>query len=263
MSEVFVYDAAINRIFCASCDPSGEAPPQTHTSAAAYLPLSTSATYMPRWISDDGSRVFFDSVEPLSPRDSNGRQDVYEWERYEPDSSADSCTNTAGESASENLQKQEKGCIFLLSGGTSSDSSYLLDASASGNDVFFVSRARLTGQDQNDNFNLFDVRVGGVQPLASTACSGTGCQGVPPAPPIFATPSSMTFNGVGNFAPPSPPAAKPNTKPLTRAQKLANALRAFRKKAKNKRAACEKQARKSYGPKSKARKSAKGEKRHV
>jgi hypothetical protein len=263
MSEVFVYDAEINRIFCASCDPSGEAPPQTHPSAAAYLPLSTSATYMPRWISDDGSRVFFDSVEPLSPRDSNGRQDVYEWERYEPDSSTESCTNTAGESASENLQKQEKGCIFLLSGGTSSDSSYLLDASASGNDVFFVSRARLTGQDQNDNFNLFDVRVGGVQPLASTACSGTGCQGVPPAPPIFATPSSMTFNGVGNFAPPSPPAAKPNTKPLTRAQKLANALRACRKKAKNKRAACEKQARKSYGPKSKARKSAKGEKRHV
>jgi hypothetical protein len=259
LSEVFVYDADTGRLFCASCDPSGEAPPNAKPAAgaAAYLPLSTSATYMPRWISDDGSRVFFDSSEPLSPQDSNDRQDVYEWERYERDSSTDSCTNAPAESASENVQKQEKGCIFLLSGGTSSDDSFLIDASASGNDVFFVSRARLTGQDQNDNFNLFDARVGGVPPLSAPACSGTGCQGVPPAPPIFATPSSVTFNGVGNFEPPSPSAvnSKPETKPLTRAQQLAKALKACKgKRNKQKRAACKAQARKRYGAKTKAKK---------
>jgi hypothetical protein len=261
LSEVFVYDADTGRLFCASCDPSGEAPPNTGAVAAAYLPLSTSATYMPRWISDDGSRVFFDSDEPLSPQDTNDRQDVYEWERYEPESKTDSCTNASGESPSQNLEKQEKGCVYLLSGGTSSDDSFLIDASASGSDVFFVSRARLVGQDENDNFNLFDARVGGVQPLSAPACSGTGCQGVPPAPPIFATPSSVTFSGVGNFEPPSPSAAhsKPTTKPLTRAQQLAKALQACKdKRNKQKRAACKAQARNRYGAKTKAKHSTKG-----
>ena len=121
-------------------------------------------------------------------------------------------------------------------------------------------RAQLAGQDQNDNFNLFDARVGGVPPLSAPACSGTGCQGVPPAPPIFATPSSVTFNGVGNFPPPSPAVnSKPKTKPLTRAQKLAKALKACKgKRNKTKRAACNAQARKRYGAKTKAKNSTKG-----
>jgi hypothetical protein len=260
LSEVFVYDADIGHIFCASCNPSGEPLSTTTGAAAAYLPESGNTTYLPRWISDDGSRAFFDSHESLVPQASNGRQDVYEWERYEPESSTDSCTNTPGESASENLRKREQGCIYLLSGATSSDNSYFLDASASGNDAFFVTRARLVRQDNNDNFNLFDARVGGVQPLAPSACSGTGCQGVPPASPIFATPSSVTFNGVGNFAPPSPgPVVKPKAKPLTRAQKLAKALKACTgKRNKRKRAACRAQARKRFGANTKAKKSTRG-----
>jgi hypothetical protein len=36
---------------------------------------------------------------------------------------------------------------------------------------------------------------------------------VPPAPPVFATPSSVTFNGVGNFpAPPAPTRSVPPKK---------------------------------------------------
>jgi DNA-binding beta-propeller fold protein YncE len=52
------------------------------------------------------------------------------------------------------------------------------------------------------------------------------------------------------FAPPSePPAGKPNlkAKPLTRAQKLARALRACRKQPRGRRAACMKQAHRKYG----------------
>jgi hypothetical protein len=49
---------------------------------------------------------------------------------------------------------------------------------------------------------------------------------------------------------PSKIAVKPKAKPLTRAQKLKNALKAcHKKKSKSKRVACEKQARKKYGPK--------------
>jgi hypothetical protein len=242
MAEVFVYDADANKLFCASCNTSGEPLSFTKEGPAALLPASSSDTYLPRWISEDGSRVFFDSSESLVPTDTNGRQDVYEWEQ----DGAGSCQDSGG-------------CVYLLSGGTSTDYSYLIDASATGDDVFIDTRAQLVPQDENDNFNVFDVRVGGVQPLSVPACSGTGCQGVPPAPPIFATPSSVTFAGVGNFEPsPRPLAVK--AKPLTRAQKLAKALKACKRggSRRGERAVCEAHARKRYGDKSRVKKTAKG-----
>jgi hypothetical protein len=254
MTEVYVYDAETEpHLSCASCDPSG-APPSVffghNERNSSFLPTSGSGsragsyTYLPRWISDEGDRVFFDSVEPLVPQDTNGLRDVYEWER----DGAGSCQDSGG-------------CVYLLSGGTSTDSSSFIDASANGDDAFIVTRAQLVPQDRNEDFNLYDARVGGVQPLSPPACSGTGCQGVPSAPPLFASPPSVTFNGVGNFEPPLPaPAVKPKAKPLTRSQKLAKALTACRTKPKKKRAACDAQAQKSYGVKSKTKKSRKGRK---
>ncbi len=252
LQEVYVYDAETEHLSCASCDPSG-APPITGVSAidAAFLPLSFEpntqklSTYQPRWINEEGSRVFFDSSQPLVPQATNGLQDVYEWER----DGTGSC-------------QIAEGCVYLISGGSSTDASGFVDASSSGDDVFFVTRAQLVPQDSDEDDNLFDARVDGVQPLSPPACTGTGCQGVPSPPPLFATPPSATFSGVGNFPPSSPPApaVKPKAKPLTRAQKLAKALKACKAKPKKKRAACEAQARKSYGAKSKAKKSAEGRK---
>lgn len=193
--EVYLYDSGPSLLRCISCSPSGERP-RARKSYAAFIPVTESLTYMRKWISDDGSRVFFDSAEPLVPQDRNGRQDVYEWER----DGAGSCVRSGG-------------CIYLLSGATSSASSWLLDASASGDDVFIITRAKLAPQDPNENFDVYDARVGGVRALSPPACTGAGCQGVPPAPPIFATPSSVTFNGVGNFAPPPGRSARPKSKP--------------------------------------------------
>jgi hypothetical protein len=240
MYEVYVYEAEGGRLFCASCNPSGE-PPQGnaetgagHNLTAAFLPISWSAIYQPRVISDEGDRVFFDSAEPLVSQDTNGKQDVYEWEL----DGAGSCRETDG-------------CIYLLSGGTGSSASWLLDASSSGNDVFIISRTELVPGDPYDSFDVYDARVGGVQPPAAPACSGTGCQGVPPGPPIFATPASVTFDGVGNFPAPSEAAGSgkgmAKAKPLTRAQKLASALKVCRKQLRRKRTSCERRARKRYG----------------
>jgi hypothetical protein len=129
-----------------------------------------------------------------------------------------------------------------------------VDADEEGNNVFFATRARLTGQDEGDNVVLYDARVNGFKALTPPECTGTGCQGVPPAPPIFATPSSVTFNGVGNYAPAAPSKAKLETK----SEKLTKALRAcLRDKHKKKRLACEKSARKKYGPAKKAGKARK------
>jgi hypothetical protein len=250
--EVYVYEAqAGGRLFCVSCSPSGESPPSGSYGAAAFLPVSWGATYQPEGlISDDGSRVFFDSAEPLVPQDTNDKLDVYEWER----DGAGSC-------------QESKGCVYLLSGGQSGSASWLIGASASGDDVFVISRAPLVPGDPYDSYAVYDARVGGVQPPALPACTGTGCQGVPTAPPIFATPASVTFDGVGNF-PPSvvmagsgKPKSKASTKrkskakakSLTRAQQLAHALKACRKKRKEDRVACERQARKRYAAASRLR----------
>jgi hypothetical protein len=248
--EVYVYQAVDHRLFCASCSPTGEPPPYNASSAAAFLPVSWSDTHMPTWISEDGNRVFFDSFEPLVPQDTNGDQvDVYEWERE----GTGSCQ--AGDGAS-------GGCVYLLSAGSSSVGSYLIGASADGSDVFMITRSHLTPEDENEYFDVYDARVDGAKPVSPPACTGTGCQGVPAPPPTFATPSSVTFDGVGNFpiSAPSKLVVKGKSKTLTRAEKLARALRACRGKPKRKQSSCERAARRKYGASDskKASKSAKG-----
>lgn len=232
--EVFVYDAHTEQLSCASCDPTGAPPTGTD---GAFLPTPDqegNGTYQLRTISDDGSRVFFDTLQGLVAQDTNGVQDVYEWER----SGSGSC-------------KEARGCIYLLSSNLSNEAGYLVDASSSGNDVFFTTRARLVPQDQNEQVDLYDARVSGGFPKVSTACTGTGCQGVPPASPSFATPASVTFAGAGNF--PAKPAVRPPAKHLTRAQKLAKALKACNRRPKKRRASCEKQARRQFASQSKSK----------
>jgi hypothetical protein len=199
LDEVYLYEAGAEagpgKLTCVSCNSSGEPPVATEFNTdpvtgplGAFFPISGQATYQPQSITADGSRVFFDSAEPLVPQDTNGWIDVYEWER----DGTGSCTSSGG-------------CIYLLSGGVDRENSYLIGPSASGDDVFFISRAQLTPADHgNDDSVVYDARVNGYQPPAPPLCSGTGCQGVPPPPPIFATPASVTFNGAGNFSPPPP-----------------------------------------------------------
>ncbi len=214
LTEVFVYDTDTGRVVCASCNPSGEAPvapadPEYATNIkgiwGSFLPVSDQrlANYQPRVISEGGGRVFFDSIEPLVSRDSNGYLDVYEWEAQ----GEGTCTAQASSRAN-------GGCVFLLSNGKSPENSYLLDASSSGDDVFFVSRAQLVPADRGgDTEVLYDARVGGVPEPAEKSCAGTSCQGVPPAPPIFATPASATITGVEADEPPPPPPAVVKPKP--------------------------------------------------
>jgi hypothetical protein len=248
--EVFVYDAPTGRLSCASCDPSG-APALLLGDAegATYLSYSSSPTSLPRWISDDGNRVFFNTSQALVAQDTNSAQDVYEWER-EGTESCRVATSMWG------------GCVFLLSGGNSSDFSYFIDADVTGNNVFFTHRGRLGGSGAfDDKTNLYDARVNGGFPTTALACTGTGCQGVPPSPPSFATPSSVTFNGVGNYLPGV--SGKPRSKSAAKikAEKLIKALKACRaKRSRHRRAACEAQARTRYGPSHRVAKSGRARK---
>ena len=229
--EAYVYDAAGNQLSCASCSTSGERPGVSQYGAA--LPQGQDEAHPMTWMSADGDRVFFESDEALASQATDGVLNVYEWER-----------DGAGEC------HLATGCIYLLSGGKSERPSYLLGASADGDDVFIDTRAQLVSEDENENYDLYDVRVGASGPVGAPACTGTGCQGVPAAPPIFATPSTGTAEGLGNFPPPSPLVVKPKVKTL----KCKSGF--VRKKVKKKETCVKKKKPK----KSAAKKSAKGRK---
>lgn len=238
--EVFVYSAASAHLTCVSCSPTGApvvSSPKGSIGRDTFLVPSNAGTFTHRSINEAGTRVFFDTGQPLVPWDTNGREDVYEWE-HEGEGSCPADSPNGG-------------CIYLLSGGTSSDTSLFVEASASGDDVFFTTRGQLVSRDRDDKMSLYDARVGGGFPETGLACTGTGCQGVPPAPPGFATPASVTFTGAGNYLPAS---VKPKTAAEIRAQRLKHALNACKgKKRRSKRVACEVAARKRYGTAKRAR----------
>jgi hypothetical protein len=234
--EVFVYEAGVGaagHLSCASCSPSGS-PPSASAVGASYLPFSTEPTFLRRWVSGDGSRVFFDTFQPLVSQDTNGTQDVYEWEQ-EGTAGCPAATSVFG------------GCVFLISGGASSDRSYLEDADSAGGNVFFTHRGQLgPGALPEDKTGLFDARSDGGFPELPAVCSGASCEGAPLQPaPVFAVAPTVGFSGAGNY----PPAAPVLPVKLTRAQMLAKVLGACKKdKSKRKRAACETLARRRYGP---------------
>jgi hypothetical protein len=240
--ELYLYDPASGGLACVSCNPSG-----TPATSEAYLAGNLSITVAPernafptRNLSEDGSRVFFQTKEALVPQDTNGQADVYEWER-EGAGGSDGCSRSSA-----TFSASSGGCLYLISTGESGDPSYFGDASADGNNVFFFTRQSLVGQDQDENDDLYDARVeGGIatqNPTPPASCMGEDCLGPAASSPVFGAPSSTTVAGVGNLA--QQPAAKP--KPLTRAQKLANALRVCRKLPRKRRGKCEMQARKRY-----------------
>jgi hypothetical protein len=243
--EIYTYKVG-SGLSCVSCNPSGVSTLSGGTYFAhAELPQSFSSTYALRDISADGNRVFFNTREGLVSQDKNNLTDAYEWESP----GEGGCT-----AASSSYSSANDGCLYDLSGGTSTDISAFLDASENGNDVFIGTRAQLLPQDKSEAYEVYDVRVGATTPPAEPECTGTGCQGVPAAPPIFATPSSVTFNGTGNFPAPKPAVIKKKSAAQLKAEKLSKALKACHadKRAK-KRKTCESAARRKYGSSKKAK----------
>ncbi len=192
--EVFEYGAEPAELSCISCNPSG-APPLGSSLLGRHVETNFQAeAHLSRNLSDDGSRVFFESFDALLPTAGNGHLNVYEHER----DGTGSCSAAGG-------------CLYLISTGTSGDDSFFEDASADGNDVFFTTDQQLVRADSDDSRDLYDARVGGgfAEPSSPTPCSGENCRAAvsPPPPSPFA--ASISFLGAGNLLSPAGPAAKP------------------------------------------------------
>lgn len=206
-TEAYLYDAETEALHCVSCNPTGARPVggelvngQNEFHGAAQLPTEQTELYAaPRVLSEDGKRAYFESLEALVPSDTNGVQDVYQWEA--PGSGE--CTE-----ASPAYAAPDGGCISLISSGESPTPSEITDVSPDGNDVFFATAASLLPQDTG-LIDIYDARTEGgfAQPLKVAACEGEACQG-PYVPPNDPTPSSSAYQGPGNPKQPPPAARK-------------------------------------------------------
>lgn len=214
--EVFQYDAALDQLICISCNPTGARPigavggtervpiidPREQwnkaiVSGAVPQPTvvfdSGFSVYQPRAAFDSG-RAFFNSIDALVPADSNRNWDIYQFEPL----GVGSCS---GSSAGTALSHIPEGCVSLMSSGTGGEEAGFLDASASGDDVFFITPARLSPFDQDEELDVYDARVGGTteQPAPQAECADASCRnpGNPPSqPPV----SSEAFAGPGNVS---------------------------------------------------------------
>jgi hypothetical protein len=266
--EVYLYDGVSGSLVCASCDPSGARPVgqaypdegdslwagdrvwnSSTTWLASNIPgwtpnMISQSRYQSRYLSDSG-RLFFNSDDGLVPRDVNGNWDVYQ---YEPPGIGDCATSSA------TFSERSDGCVALISSGESGEESGFLDASQTGGDVFFLTSGKLSGQDVDTAIDIYDAHECTAdspclpaQPVQPPVCdTGDSCKTAPsPQPVVFGPPPSATFAGSGNVAASVLKSVTP--KGLTRAQKLARALRACKEKRRGRpRTACMRRARVRY-----------------
>jgi hypothetical protein len=211
--EVFLYDAADDSLVCASCNPTGASPEgqMLHVDVgfamvdpqgiwedqwvAATLPEARTSPdlslYRPRAVLDNG-RIFFNAADSLVPGDSNRTWDVYQ---YEPVGMG-SCGPL---SASSTVARTGAACVALISSGSAEEETAFLDASGTGNDVFFLTAEQLSALDKDTVYDIYDARVGGVaaSETAVSECAGDACRPAI-APPMGVAPISESFRGRRN-----------------------------------------------------------------
>lgn len=215
-------------------------------------------------MSDDGSYVFFQSPAGLTPGALNNRpvtgnphalaENVYEWEAQ-------------GRGGCE----QASGCVSLISDGRDviegsrvPSAVRLLDVDVTGENVLFETADQLGSGDTDTQVDIYDARVNGgfPAPVSPPPCEASEiplagvCRQAGSTPSVFAAPGSLVFSGPGNtITETRPVTGKPVARGLTRAQALKRALAVCRGRShaggRARRVACERRARKRYGPVSK------------
>jgi hypothetical protein len=217
-SEVFLYSASSNELFCLSCNPTGAKPLGSASLTAFWLNVGSAVTttrpspYLTRNISSDGNRIFFQTPDPLVARDTNGSScrylkeeeahstrrlptcvDVYEWEA--PGTPGGTCTHV----------EIDGGCMYLLSAGDSDDTSDFVDASADGSVAYIATSSTLVPADRDDLYDIYAVRSdGGLASqfeIPGPTCQGEGCRSSATEPLASPVPGSSSLVGPGNEKP--------------------------------------------------------------
>jgi hypothetical protein len=168
-TEIYRWDEGDpESVACVSCGPLGE--PATADARLQELKLVVAGIVLNN-VSDDGSRVFFETAESLVGRDTDDVNDIYQWQKGE---------GTGG-------------MVDLISSGRSVEyppllsfllhapkPNLLLSITPTGDDVLFLSQDTLvTGAGQGGTPAIYDARVGGgfPQPITPPICLEEECRG--------------------------------------------------------------------------------------
>jgi hypothetical protein len=208
-TQIYAYDAGTGQLSCASCNPLA-----THSTQNTTISTKNQDS-LPRNVSDNG-QVFFETNEALVREDIDAVEDVYEYD-----------------SASGQISLISSGITpyyYPVPAGLPYRSNEFTDASASGSDVFYLTRDKLVGVDQDELTDLYDARVGGGlasqnPPLSTPPCTGEACH-PEQSSPSQAGPPSATLVGKGNLS------SKQNCNKLGKeAKKLSKRAKRLRKNA--------------------------------
>lgn len=218
--EIYRYSVPTNTLGCISCAPAGVTPRRSASMSTLYANENDLGGEVyekapdfidERAISANGQRIFFESPDPLVPQDVN------------TNSPSVPVNETEYKPQGEDVYEWENGVVYLISTGTSTRDSYLLDSSESGDDVFFATAQSLVPGDTDGGYDVYDARVPrpgeGVRAVGMP-CEGSVCQGPPDVPSPLAAPASATFSGLGNPPPEvAPPASGQATSKVRRCAK--------------------------------------------
>jgi hypothetical protein len=183
-AQVYVYDAEVDKLSCASCRRDGRAPlgesgdpgivaderPRNNPGRSRFM------SHLGRLVSNDGS-VLFTTLDGLVAQDGNGAKDVYRW---------------------------RDGQLQLLSRGLAGQDSRFLDASEDGKTVFFSTNDAIVPTDTDKSVDIYMTRPGAgfTYPVADppTPCSGGDCRDATPPRAPLAQPGSGGLLGAFDAA---------------------------------------------------------------
>jgi hypothetical protein len=153
-------------------------------------------------VSDNGSFVFFESTDGLTPQALNRVFLGYNYEGYDTE-----------ERYANNVYEYHDGHVYLITDGRDISTNEteesnvaivkLIGTDQSGQDVFFTTNDALVPQDIDNGLDVYDARIDGgfPPPEVRPPCAGDECQGPLSGAPVLLSPGSEFQAGGSNFKP--------------------------------------------------------------
>jgi hypothetical protein len=192
-TEIYRYDDLAKGLECVSCGSTGPAVADSRFEnlRSLYNPMVVNN------LSDDGNRVFFETPEALVERDTDGINDIYEWQAGESGPTVDLISS--GKSVTYPSILEEQGYV--------PKPNTILGITPTGDDVTFVSLEPLVpGAGEGGASAIYDARVGGGFPVPAVppVCLEEACRPAPTPAPSLLMPQSGSSGTNGNVVPSKP-----------------------------------------------------------